>query len=217
MKISKLTLASILFMLILVLWPILAIFSLPEGNNFAEQIESIKNAPLMHILNFIVAFLIAPAIIYMLYEFYKKISNNNWSILAKAGFSLYGIYFIFVNFSYGSQFLYFPFILESGSQSEILTWYFYDNNSLAIFFNQTGYLIWSVATLMVFTQFLFKSTLLFFIVKILSLSALTQIIATIGLYANMPDLTNLSFYSGILLLPAGLLILIYSFKNRPSE
>ena len=63
MKISKLTLASILFTSVLILWPVLAFYSLPLGNNYAQQIDSVQNAPFMHILNFIVAFLIAPSII----------------------------------------------------------------------------------------------------------------------------------------------------------
>ena len=37
MKISRLTLACILFTSIIILWPILALISLPEGNNFAEH------------------------------------------------------------------------------------------------------------------------------------------------------------------------------------
>ena len=75
MKKSKLTLASIIFIIILILWPVLAFFSLPTGSNYISQIVSIKNDPTLHILNFIVAFLIAPAIIFMLYEFYKTLSN----------------------------------------------------------------------------------------------------------------------------------------------
>ena len=217
MKTSKLTLASIIFTSILILWPILAILSLPEGNNYTEQIESIRNAPFMHILNFIIAFLIAPAIIYMLFELYKVLSGNSWSLLAKFGFLVYGLYFILVSISYGSQFLYLPFIINSDSQAEILNWYFYNDNSIVILINQTAYLIWSIATLLIFTKYFFLGRLQFFIVKLLSLSAIAQIFATIGLYADKPNLTSLSFYSGLLLLPAGIIIIVYSFKNRLSS
>lgn len=214
MKKENLKLASILFTLVIILWPVLAIFSLPEGNNYTEQIESIRNTPLLHILNFIVAFLIAPAIIYMLFELYKDVSDNSWSILSKFGFILYALYFILVSISYGSQFLYLPFILESTNKSEILKWYFYNSNSLSILFNQTGYLIWSIATLLIFIKYLFKNTLLFFIVKLLTLSALCQIIGTVSFYTNNSQLSSLTLYSGIILLPTGILIIVYSFKKH---
>lgn len=211
---SKLTTASGLFLVIIILWPVLAFISIPNGENYSEQIESIRNESFMYILNFIVAFLIAPAIIYMLFELYKILSVNTWTSYTKLGFLFYGLYFITISISYASQFLYIPFIIDSSNESEIIKWYFFNNNSLAILFNQTGYLIWSIVTMILFTKYLFKSTLVFFIIKLLMLSSLTQITATLGFYFNIQSLTGLSFYSGILLLPTGILIFIYSFKNH---
>lgn len=208
---TKLKIAGIAFTIILVLWPLLAFFSLPAGTNFPDQLVSIRNSPGLYVLNFIVAFLIAPAIIFMLYEFHKIITNDQWNLTAKIGFILYTLYFLIINISYGSQFLYLPFIIDSKPESTILNWYFYNQDSLVILINQTGYLIWSITTLLIFARHIFKSTIVFFIIKILTLSALTQIAATIGLYFNQPNLSGLTFYSGILLLPAGILIIIYSY------
>ena len=214
MKKSRLTLASILFTIVLILWPLLVMFSLPEGSNYVQQFKSISETIHLYILNFMVAFLVAPAMIFMLYEFYIAVSGKKWNFIAKTGFILYGLYFVLVNISYGSQFLYLPFIINSYDTTETLKWYFYNDNSLAIFFNQTGYLVWSIATLTVFIKYLFKSTLIFFIIKILSLSALTQIVATIGLYLNKAELNSLTFYSGILLFPACILIFIVSLNKK---
>ncbi|MGM0407887.1 MAG: hypothetical protein ACQERU_07870 [Bacteroidota bacterium] len=211
---SRLKPASISFTIILILWPLLAFISLPAGNTFTDQLLSIKNSPGLYTLNFIIAFLIAPAIIFMLYEFYKKSTGKPWNFTAKTGFILYILYFVIVNISYGSQFLYLPFIIDSLPEKKILEWYFFNADSLVILINQTGYLIWSIATLFIFMQPIFKGTLAFFITKILILSALTQMVATIGLYFDQSNLSGLTFYSGILLLPAGVLIIIYSYINK---
>lgn len=208
---SRLKPASISFTIILILWPLLTFISLPTGSNFTDQLLSIKNSSELYILNFIIAFLIAPAIIFMLYEFYKKTSGNHWNYFAKTGFILYILYFVLVNISYGSQFLYLPFIIDSLPGKKIIEWYFFNDDSLVILINQTGYLVWSIATLFIFMQPVFKGTLVFIITKILILSALTQMVATIGLYFDQTNLSGLTFYSGILMLPAGILIIIYSY------
>lgn len=210
---SRLKYASILFLIILTLWPILSYISLPEGNNFIEQLNSISKNINSYIVNFIVAFLIAPSLLFLLYEFFKKLTNDHWSPQIKLLFSLYIIYFVLISISYGSQFLYLPYLINHSTFNESIEWYFYNMESICYFINQTAYLVWAVATLLIFTRFIFTNTLLFFIVKVLTLSSLTQIIATIGLYIGNFNLNGLTFYSGILLLPAAVLILIYSFKK----
>ncbi|HSH52633.1 MAG TPA: hypothetical protein VK982_12990 [Bacteroidales bacterium] len=214
---SRLKVASIIFTLLFILWPILAFISLPTEISYTEQINSIQQNKGLYILNFVIAFLIAPALVFMLYELHKKITNNHLDLTAKIGFILYGLHILVVNISYGSQFLYLPFIIDSKPETIILNWYFYNSNSLAIFINQTGYLLWSIGTLLIFSRYIFKSSLAFFILKILTLAALTQLVATIGLYLNQPNLGILTFYSGILLIPAGILIIIYSFLNNKTS
>ncbi|MDY6801620.1 MAG: hypothetical protein SVU94_10440 [Bacteroidota bacterium] len=217
MKTSKLSISAIIFTLLLILWPITTFLSLPTEISFTAQIQSINQSPAWYMLNFIVAFLIAPALVFMLFELYKNIRGNQWNIEAKIGFILYGLHILLVDISYGAQFLYLPFIIDSKPESTILNWYFYNGNSIAILINQTGYLIWSIATLLIFSRYIFKNNLAFFIIKILTLAALTQAVATIGLYINQPNLSVLTFYSGILLILAGILSIIFSFlpKKNP--
>ena len=151
----------------------------------------------------------------MLFELYKKITGNQWNMTAKIGFIFYGLFILVVNITYGSQFLYLPFIIDTKPESYVLNWYFYNGHSTVILINQTGYLLWGIATLLIFSRYIFKSSLAFFIVKILTLAALTQLVATFGLYLNQPNLSVLTFYSGILLIPTGILIIIYSYlKNK---
>lgn len=209
----RLILASILFLLILILWPILTYISLPLGNNFIEQLAYINKSPKLYILSFSNAFLIAPALIFVLYEFYKDLNKDQWSLNAKILFSLYIIYFIVISISYGSQVIFLPKIIEIADQNLITDWYFFNTNSKVYLINQTGYLIWSVTTLLIFARFLFKGALVFFIIKLLTLSSITQIVATIGLYFNNSTINGLTFYSGLLLFPAGILIFIYSLKK----
>jgi hypothetical protein len=215
MKTSKLSISAIIFTLLLILWPIFSFISLPTEISFTEQLNSIQQNKGLYILNFVIAFLIAPALVFMLFELYKNITGNQWNINAKIGFILYGLHILLVDISYGAQFLYLPFIIDSKPETIILNWYFYNGNSIAILINQTGYLIWSIATLLIFSRYIFKNNLAFFIIKILTLAALTQAVASIGLYLNQPNLSVLTFYSGILLIPAGILIIIYSYlKNK---
>ncbi|MEE4197398.1 MAG: hypothetical protein V2I54_07120 [Bacteroidales bacterium] len=211
---SGLRISSIIFTLLLILWPILTFLSIPTGISYSDQLSSVHQNPGWYILNFVIAFFIAPALVFMLFELHKKISEKPWSLTARIGFILYGLYMIIISISYGSQFLYLPFIIDSKPENIVLNWYFYNGDSLVILINQTGYLLWSIATLIIFSRYIFKSSLAFFILKILSLSALTQIVATLGLYFNQPNLSVLTFYSGILLLPAGILVIIYSFLTR---
>ncbi len=210
---SRLIIASIVFLIILILWPILTYFSLPLGNNFIEQLAFINNSSKNYIIGFLNAFLIAPALIFILYEFYKDLSKDQWSLKAKFLFSLYAVYFIIISISYGSQIILLPNIIEIADQNTILDWYFFNTESKVYLINQTGYLIWSVTTLLIFARFLFKGTLVFFIIKLLTLSSIAQIVATIGLYFGNQKLNTLTFYSGLLLLPAGILIFAYGFKQ----
>ncbi len=216
MKKSRLPLASILFLCVLIAWPVLTYYSLPNGNSFAEQLSSVQDSPGLFKLNFVVAFFIAPLLTFMLYEFYKKLTKNHWSPKIKLLFSLYILYFIFVSVSYVSQFLYFPHLINTRPFNETINWYFYNQDSLCYLINQTAYFIWAVTTILIFTRFIFTNTLVFFIIKLLTLSALTQIISSIGLFTDNSNLSSLSLYSGLLLMPATILIIIYSFKRNLS-
>jgi len=164
-KKTKLTIAGIIFIIILLLWPVLALFSLPGGSTHTAQLESIKNDSTLYIINFIVAFLVAPSLLFMLFEFYKEISGNTWTKISKSIVLLYTVYFVLVSISYGSQFIYLPFILESSENDKILKWYFYNDRSWAMVFNQTGYLFWSIATILIFTKYVFKSKVQFLAIK----------------------------------------------------
>ncbi|MEA2106311.1 MAG: hypothetical protein U9P82_06270 [Bacteroidota bacterium] len=217
MKISKLSISAFIFTLLFILWPIFSFISLPTEISFTEQLNSIQQNKELYILNFVIAFLIAPALVFMLFELYKKITGNQWNIPAKTGFILYGLFILVVNISYGSQFLYLPFIIDTKPESFVLNWYFYNSHSTVILINQTGYLLWSIATLIIFSRYIFKSSFAFFIVKLLTLAALTQLVATIGLYLNQPNLSVLTFYSALLLIPSGILIIIYSFFNKKTS
>ena len=215
MKTSKLSISAIIFTLLLILWPIFSFISLPTEISFNEQLSTIQQNNGLYILNFVIAFLIAPALVFMLFELYKKITGNPWNMTAKIGFIFYGLFILVVNITYGSQFLYLPFIIDTKPESYVLNWYFYNGHSTVILINQTGYLLWGIATLLIFSRYIFKSSLAFFIVKILTLAALTQLVATFGLYLNQPNLSVLTFYSGILFIPTGILIIIYSYlKNK---
>lgn len=211
---KKLRNSALVFSLILMIWPVFVATSIPEGS-MDDQIMAIQNAPLLHILNFLIAMSIAPAMLIMLKRMYPYLEINPGRNHLSMVIFFYTIYLLLITLSYGSQVFYLPFIIENYPDPGVENWFFYHNDSLAITFNQTGYLSWSIATLLYVIPSLKKvKGALLFAVLLFMLSAIIQITASIGLYARIPGLAALTFYSGLLMFPAGILVLIFAIKSK---
>lgn len=205
--------STILFLIIITAWPVTAALTIPTGTT-EEQIKIIAENLSLHIINFSLALLIAPSLLWMLYLLSQSLRVNLKKRRVYAVIFCYTAYLILITVSYGSQITILPFLLQKADEQGILRWFFYNDNSLVILINQGAYFLWSTATILLFgSLFNTKERLLKGIVFILLSSSLLQISASIGLVLQASALTKLSFISGMLLLPAGLLILIRSILS----
>ncbi len=211
---KKLLYSAISFSAILFLWPLITAISIPEGN-VQEQISVIAGPPWLHVLNFSIALLMGPAMIWMLIRLYPFLSIHLRKFNLVLSVLFYSIYLVLVTVSYGSQVLYFPFLLDKPSDPELMKWFFYNDESVPVFINQTAYLFWSIGSFFYFIPgiirergFLQISFLIFII------SASLQTLATLDIYIGINSLKGLSFISGILLLPAGILLIIFSSGKK---
>lgn len=192
----------------------MAALTVPAGS-IEEQIIQTAGKLHLHIINFTLALLIAPALLRMLFLLSRSLVLDLNKFVSFAVLFFYTAYLILISLSYGSQITLLPFLIRSGTESQVLRWFFYNDESLAILINQWAYLFWSLATILLFIPALkTKEILLRIIIFILLISSFLQIFATLGLLLKRSSLTGLSFISGVLLLPASLLILIRSILKR---
>ncbi len=202
---------SLLFSLLIFTWPILMVLSQPQGD-VSTQIFQLSSQFWPHALNFGLALLIAPLLLVMLAFLVKSLDEAINPISLWLATLFYLLYFVLVSISYGSQILFkWLFMTAHTPMSTLLNWYFYQEPSLVVFINQTGYLAFSIATLILFIPlFSVKSTLLKSINVLFVVSALLQTTASLSLYFQVPFLGRLTLVSGMLMLPVGILIHLYS-------
>ncbi|MBN2350717.1 MAG: DUF4386 family protein [Bacteroidales bacterium] len=210
---KRLFFSALFFSIILAMWPVFAVISMPSGD-LKDQLDSIYKAPALYIINFSLALLIGPALVYMLLSFFKTIKVKVLKPFNVFGIWCYIVYLIFITFSYASQTIVLPVMLKSCPQETQLKWYFLNEPSIPGYLNQTGYLIWSLGTILLFFPFFKLKGIPGFIPIILFASALLQIMASFGYFFQNPYLSNLTSFSGILLLPVGILILIFSLRLK---
>jgi hypothetical protein len=204
--------ASIVFLCVILAWPILAILTMPAGNLEAQLLHVSANlAPFR--LNFVVACLIGPTVLWMLLVYRRALGVPGGPQWATA-LVFYAVYIVLITVSYGSQVVYLPRLLETGDPEAAMRWFFYNDQSIAITINQTAYLFWSVATVVLFAPGLARlPALARSTAGLLLLSSGMQIVATLGMVIGLGALTSLSFPSGLLLIPVGVMILVQAVRG----
>lgn len=214
MRRSHIRISSILFLIVILAWPVLTILTVPSGT-IESQLEQIHDNFGLHAVNFAVALLIGPGITWMLVA-YKRFIDSKHDVLFHLAIACYSVYLILVTISYGSQVSVLPKLLSKGDTQAAMRWFFYNDHSIPMFINQSGYLFWSVGTLFFFGKHIGnKGFLNRLIMGLLMLSASLQIFASMGMYFQQGAITKLSLPSGLILIPVGFLILTQSF--RPSS
>ncbi len=214
---------------VLAVWPVLSFVSLPAGEPL-EQIRTVSAFPWAYALNFAVALVIAPLLVTVLISFYRErareavlrgdVDHVEAVALAKGkdpssggGVRIgYGLYIILASLSYGSQVIlsiFGPWQLRPG---DALSWFFYNQQSVPYVVNQTGYLIWGITTLLFFAPLIRKRGFVRWIALLLSISSVLQIAATLGLYVGLIGLTQLTAFSGLLLLPVTVMMIFYGLR-----
>lgn len=213
---KKLRNSALVFSLILIAWPIFAALTITSGS-IPEQIRAVQDSTALHVTNFLVALCIAPSMLVMLVRMFPFLGIRPSRGYITLVILFYVLYLLLISISYGSQVFYLPFILKMYPDPFVEKWFFYNNESMPFAINQTGYLCWSIATLLYMIPAITKAKAVFFIALLVFLiSSVLQIIATIGFYASIPEIAGLTFYSGLLMLPAGILVLVYAKNNKTS-
>ena len=213
MKLNKqLFTSSLLFTILLIVWPVFMALSQPQGT-IDERFQWILQNRTLFNMQFFFAFLIGPSLIYM---FISQL-NATGDPFAKTnitGFLFLGAYLVFCCTSYGAQFVMVPKLIEQNLISIAHVTYFDSGTSVAYFLNQTGYFFWAMGTLVLFSKFLsftgpVKTISIFYI-----LSAVLSIVAFLGLIIESKILNSMTFVSGIILLPAGIISIIWSLNTN---
>jgi hypothetical protein len=189
---------------------------MPTGD-LNQQLNLIKDSPTLYIVNFYIALLISPFLVWMLLSFFNSLQQKHTTFIHNIALYFYIIYIIMISISYGSQVMYLPYMLNKTSVDVASKWYFYNDYSFAAYINQTGYFFWSIATLLLFNKVLKLKGIPLIAALLLYIISIGQIFASIGLYTHNAFLSSITFYCGILLLAVGVLCIIYSLKSRKIE
>lgn len=208
---SSIRAVSLVFVSLVLTWSLTSILCPPKGS-VTNQILNLSQRFWPHALNFGLALLISPLLLVMLYFLIKDLDEPVKRSAVWPATLFYMLYFALTTLSYGSQVLFkLIFMKPHTSLNTLLNWYFYQTPSMVYAINQTGYLAYALGTLLIFIPLCsVKSTLLKSINLLLVISALLQIAATLAMYRQVHLVVNLSLISGLMLLPVGILVYLYS-------
>lgn len=216
MNINKhLILSGIIFTIVLYSWPILMGLYLPSGS-VDEQLNWVISNKGLYKLQFFMAFLIAPALVYMMLAQVHKIEPVI-NIVISLGHIFLTAYLILCSISYASQVIVVPSLLDAGLDEYAKLWYFDSNFSIPYFINQMGYCFWAIGTIFIFIRFIKYEGIIKYISLIYLISAVLSIVAFIGLMTNNIFLNSMTFYSGIALVPIGIMTAVWGYRDKKNE
>lgn len=202
--------SGVFFTTILLLWPILMALS-PITGDVEEQIIAISENTQTFQLQFFFAFLIAPAVIYLIFALLYKTPRHS-NLFFQFGIISMAVYVALVSVSYGSQMLLVPRLLEAERDLGAAVWLFGSPYSIAYFFNQTGYAFWGFGAIALFEPFTRRQGLQKVIGTLMLVSGILSLIAFAGYMLDISFLNALTILSGIVLLPVGIMTVIMGSK-----
>lgn len=209
---KHLIISGILFTVVLILWPIFMVVGTPEGT-IGEQLVWISENITLNKIQFFFAFLISPAIIYLMIIQLSKLNS------LKGGATILGLiflvaYLVLNSISYASQIILIPNFIENDMLPQAKTWYFGSFISIAYFLNQLGYCFWGVAAIILFSRFFHKKGLIKILSIIYFVSGILSVFAFFGLMINNTSINKLTVISGLLLVPIGIISIILANKTQ---
>ena len=213
----NLIISGSLFTLVLLLW--LAFMALSGGStgSLEEKVREISQDGTFYYINFVIASLIAPsavALILIVSGLYRK---DNKSLLDIIGIALLIGYCILNSISYISQYSILARLITTEKLSVAIEWLFYNKDSLIYFFNQMGYSLFGIGVIIIFMRFLREKGIIKALGLIFCVSGALSILAFVGLLLQNESLNMLTIFSGLLLVPAGVLAVISGAKNTKQK
>ena len=216
MKTNKhLIISGILFSIVLFLWPIFMGIAQPEGT-VVEQLNWIRHNTTIFKIQFFFAFLIAPSILYIMFSQLNDYKADN-SISSKIGLIFLTGYVVMDSISYASQIIIVPNYIHSGSLEQASVWYLNSTTSVTYFINQLGYCFWGIASIILFSKLILGKGMIKYLSMIYILSATLSIVAFVGLIMDNTFLNSMTFLSGLLLLPVGIMTVIWGIRENKSK
>jgi len=206
MKKRQLLWVSAALILVLLLWPVLASLTLPPGFS-GNPVDQVANHLHLYRINFFIALLISPLLVMMMGMYHEHVFGKKARFFRINGMIFLVVYAILVTVSYGSQ-QWVPLMITGGREAALVRWFFYGEGSMAYFLNQLGYFTWSFGAMLLFYPLWWQSGRRLYLVTITYLSALLSILAFIGLMADNFFLNSMTVYSGLLMLPMAILIIL---------
>ena len=209
---KHLIISGILFIIVLVLWPVFMMLSQPTGSD-EDQLNWVLNHLTLYKIQFFLAFLIAPSIIYlMLAQLGKQVTTENNMI--KFGYIFIAGYAVLVSIAYCSQIILVPGLLKNGLIDQAKAWYFGSTVSATFFIDQLGYCFWGIGTIVLFRQFLNGKGIIRSLGILYLVSAVLSIIAFIGLILDNKLMKEMTLYSGLMLIPVAILTIILGYREN---
>ncbi|MCX6555433.1 MAG: hypothetical protein NTZ12_10580 [Candidatus Aminicenantes bacterium] len=212
MKIDKhLIVSGVLFTVVLVAWPVMTALARPSGN-VAEQLRWVADHLPLFKAQFFLAFLLAPAIVYMMLAQLAKLQQGE-SLAQRFGMVFIAAYVVLNSIAYAAQAVLVPRFIAAGQMGLARAWYFASPASIAYFVNQLGYCFWAIGAIVLFAKVQRGHGLPAFIASLYLLSALLSFMAFAGLLLDNRVLNNLTMPSGLALLPVGILSVIWGWRR----
>jgi hypothetical protein len=211
MKTSRhLIISSIILLILLIAWPILMVISSPSGS-IEEQLQWVSANVVLYKTQFFLAFLIAPAIIYMMLVQIRWAKSRG--LFTCIGLIFLSAYAVLVSIAYGSQAMLIPKLLASGLTEQARVWYFGAPFSITFFIDLTGYFFWALGTLCIFSTLIFRKGLLMLIGILYILAAVLSIVAFLGLLFESKVMVSMTMPSGLLIIPVAVITLIAGLRK----
>jgi hypothetical protein len=166
-----------------------------------------------HKLQFGLAALLSPCILYLMFSQLEKYPQND-KIAFRVGIIFLSGYFVASCIAYTSQVILVPKLIQAGLLEQARIWYFNSPVSIAYFINQFGYCAWGIGTIILFIKFIKKEGFIKYLSIIYLLSGLLSIIAFTGLIVDNKCMNSMTLYSGLVLIPVGIVSVIWGMKEN---
>ena len=211
----NLIVSGALFSVALAAWPLMMAMAKAPGS-IEQQLQWVAGHALLYRAQFVLALLLAPAIVYMMLAQLNRLQTAD-SISTRFGMVFLAAYVVLNSVSYASQAVLVPRYLAVGQVDLARAWYFASPSSVAYFINQLGYCFWGIAAIALFSKALLDWRLTGLIASFYYLSALLSIMAFAGLLFENRGLMRLTMPGGLVLFPVGFLTVVWGWQNDPAK
>jgi len=211
----NLIVSGALFTVMLTAWPVMMAIARPTGS-IEQQLQWVAGHSLLFKMQFLLALLIAPAIVYLMLAQLNKLQTAD-NISKRFGMVFLSAYVVLNSVSYASQAVLLPRFLAAGQMEFARAWYFASPMSVSYFINQLGYCFWGIAAIALFFGTMRGQRLPGLIAAFYFLSSLLSIMAFAGLLFDSRVLMRLTMPGGLVLFPVGILTMAWGLQGDPAN